>query len=292
MYSIALFFLLLGGEGLTRNIPFQGWYALLFLLQFIPSFLLYIIPIASFYSYATVAYHLEIKGLIVWFDYLSLLRLKWRLHRFFFSFFLLILYGWIIGWGAPWSEQFLYKKYQKYGFEQLQYIPSKTIYSLQNRFFISIGKNEQSSMSQLFFNYFLSEDADFILAAEKGKQDIEKDQLILQNFHGYLVHDRFIIRMQCKQLTCDMQMGMDIVQEEKASSKTIVQLWKDSKRSANKELLKRLLAFIFCMIIPWIGWSQGRNVARQNKSFVFLLVLGLFWLLTLYIILHTCSFCL
>ncbi|MBL4588128.1 hypothetical protein JKY79_02180, partial [Candidatus Babeliales bacterium] len=47
-------------------------------------------------------------------------------------------------------------------------------------------------------------------------------------------------------------------------------------------------AFIFCMIIPWIGWYQGRNIAKQNKSFVFLLVLGLFWLLFLYVVLHVC----
>ncbi|MBL4588416.1 hypothetical protein JKY79_03660, partial [Candidatus Babeliales bacterium] len=170
---------------MTRKIPFKGWYALLFLLQFLPSFLIYIIPIASFYSFATIAYDLESKGLMVWIDYLSLLRKQWLAQRVFFSFFLLLFYGWIIGWGAPWSEQFLYKKYQKYGFEQVQYISSETIYSLQNRLFVSIKKNEQSIISQFFFNYFVPDQVDLIICANKGRQDVDKNQFVLQDFHGY-----------------------------------------------------------------------------------------------------------
>ncbi len=290
-YALGLLFLLIGGQGVTQSIPFSGLFFILFLFRFIPQSLIYVIPIALFCSFSTVAYHVASHGNNLWFEYLVLFKKSWRQKKIYIMVIVGFLYGSALGWGIPALERSLYDEYKEYGFSYLSRLKTKKLHALQDSFFLYLDERKGKSVYNFFCNVVLDSSIDFIFSAQESV--LQKNFCSMHSFEGLLVHkNKQAIRMQVQHCSIDLNRGYTLLLDQKVSSYSLGQLLKEvDKKDALIELCKRLCTFFFCLLMPFFGWRRGEQLAEQRRSFVFLLWNGIMLLLFLYLLLHSFSWC-
>lgn len=286
LYSLGLLFLLIGGQGVTQSIPFSGIYLLLFLLRFIPQSLLYVIPIALFCSFATVAYQNMLQGNLIWFEYLFLFKKSWYQKIMYTMLIMGFLYGYALGWGIPALERSLYHAYSKQGLDYLFQLKTKKLHAVQNSLFLYLDEKEGETIKNFFCNLIFGDAYDLIFSAQEAF--IQHDRCEIEGFEGMLVHKNHqVIRMQVERCSIDLHVGLTVLLDQKIQTYSLHRLCKEisSNKKALVELCKRLFALLFCLSMPLFGWKRGKLLAEQRKSFPFLLWNGLLMLLIFYFLL-------
>ncbi len=291
LYSLGLLFLLIGGQGVTQSIPFAGVFFILFLFRLIPESLLYVIPIALFCSFATVAYHNRLQGNGIWFEYLLPFKKSWQRKKMYIMFIGGIFYGYALGWGMPALERSLYHAYNKQGLSYLFQLKTKKLHAMHDTVFLYLDEKTGRTLKNFFCNLILGDSYDLIFFAGEGI--VQKNSCLIHHFEGLLVHaNQHVVRMHVEQCSIDLNLGLTLLLSQKMNTYSLHQLYQErNKKQAYIELYKRLVAFLFFLFMPFFGWRRGEQLAEQRNSFPFLLWNGLLLLLFLYLLLSSFSLC-